>query len=163
MKTTVYVCTLIAAVLAGFVGRGFFSAGPRIQTVHAAPGFSVSSLSGSYGYTLQGQIGGAPVTGVGWLTADGNGGVSGTETVSISGGGVQTSQFQGSYTVDSTTGCGDIVVSYPPAADPNNPIITIGGPSPMASYHFVLVDGGIRINAVRTDDGVSITGSFFRQ
>ncbi len=163
MKKTVYVCTLAAALLTGYIARGIVPGGSRMQTVHAATGFSVSSLSGTYGYSLQGQIGGAPVSGVGYLTADGSGGVTGTETVQIFGGGVQTVQFQGTYTVDSSTGCGDLLISYPPVIDPNNPVITGGATIPTASYHFVLVSGGAQVNAVRTDDGVSVTGSFFRQ
>src|SRR6476646_9217204 len=122
MKTKLYVCTLTAALVAGFAGWGL-SHGPfKVQAVKAANGFSAASLKGTYGYTIQGQIGStSPLAGLGLLVLDGNGGLTGSESTQVYGVGNQSTTYQGSYSVKND-GSGTLVINYPvPAMDPDNP------------------------------------------
>src|SRR5437763_16869331 len=66
-----------------------------VRPARAASGFSISSVKGAYGYVIQGQMGASRQ---GLLTADGNGGIAGSDVLQAFGG-VQTQPFQGSYTV----------------------------------------------------------------
>jgi hypothetical protein len=160
MKTKLYVCTLGAAMVAGLGGWGLASGPFKMQTAHAASGYSAVSMKGTYGYTVQGEVGSStPLAGLGLLVADGNGGISGSETLQVYGGGTQTQSFQGSYTVNND-GTGTIIINYPqPPVDPNNPdALPVQGQ--VARYHFVIVGGNAEIKAVRADNGTIATADF---
>jgi hypothetical protein len=154
MKTKIFV--FVAVLLVGFAGWGLSHG----LTVKAAPGFTLVNVKGTYGYTVQGTIGlSSPFAAMGVLTADGNGGISGTETSQVYGVGMQTNAFQGSYTVDNT-GCGTITLNFPaPAQDPNNPDAPML-PGVTARYKFVIVNGMAEIRALRADNGTMATAEF---
>jgi hypothetical protein len=157
MKTKLFVCALSAALIAGIAG---WSLAHGMHSVKAANGFSAASLKGTFGYTVQGQIGSTnPLAGTGLMVLDGNGGITGSETTQVYGVGLQNSQFQGSYTVNND-GSGVMVINYPaPAIDPNNPD-AVPLPGVVAHYNFVIVGGTAEIKAVRGDNGTVATASF---
>jgi hypothetical protein len=160
MKTKLYVCTLTAALVAGFAGWGL-SHGPfKVQAVKAANGFSAASVKGTYGYTMQGQIGtSTPLAGLGLLVMDGNGGLSGTETTQVYGVGMQTTSYQGSYTVKND-GSGTMTINYPTLpVDPDNPDAMIV-PGVVARYNFVIVNGNAELKAARAENGTIAIADF---
>ena len=160
MKTKLYVCTLTAALFAGCAGWGFSHATFKMQSVKAASGFSAASVKGTFGYTLQCQIGtSTPLAGLGMMVADGNGGISGSETTQVYGVGVHTQVFQGSYTVRND-GSGTMVLNFPaPPTDPDNPdAVQLAGP--IARYNFVIVNGLAELKAVRGDNGTIAIADF---
>jgi hypothetical protein len=152
----------LAAILlaAGIAGVSQF----HVRPARAASGFSLSSVKGTYGYMIQGQMG---ATRLGLLTADGNGGISGSDIVQAFGG-TQTQPFQGSYTVNND-GTGTMTLNYPappappqPPQDPDNPTPVILPPPPIAHYNFVLVNGRT-LRAISSDRNVFATGDFTLQ
>ena len=157
MKTRVY---LFATVLmAGFAGWSMFHA----PAAKAANGRSLSSVKGTYGYTLQGTLGNTtPLAGIGMLVADGNGGLSGTETLQVYGQGTQTNAFLGTYLVNSD-GTGTMVINYPvapaPAQDPDNPNFNVPQ-AVTAKYDFVIVNGVAQIKGMRSENGIIATADF---
>jgi hypothetical protein len=153
-----YVYTLTAALAAGFAGWGLSQG--SLHSVKAAAGYSAASLKGTYGYTLQGQVGTtAPLAGLGLLVADGNGGISGSETTQVYGVGMQTTSFQGSYSVKND-GTGTLIINYPaPATDPDNPD-AMPMPAVVARYHFVIVNGSLELKGMRGDNGTIATADF---
>jgi hypothetical protein len=163
MKTKLYVCMLSAALVAGIAGWGL-SRGP-MSSVKAANGYSAASLKGTFGYTLQGQFGAStPLAGLGMMVLDGNGGISGNETTQVYGIGLQTTPFQGSYTVRND-GSGTMVINYPalpaPPVDPDNPDASPMSPPPaVARYNFVIVNGSAELKAVRGDNGTIAIADF---
>jgi hypothetical protein len=162
MKTKLFVCALSAALLAGFAG---FNLSRGSVSVKAANGFSAASLKGTFGYTIQGTIGtSTPLAGSGLMVLDGNGGVSGSETVQTYGVGMQTTQFQGSYNVRND-GSGTMVINYPalpaPPVDPDNPdAVSVAPPAVVARYNFVIVNGTAELKAVRGDNGTIAVADF---
>ena len=162
MKTKNFM--LAVALLAGLAGWGL----SRGTTAKASNGFTSASLKGIYGYTVQGTLGmTTPMAAMGVLTADGNGGISGTETLQVYGQGTQITQFQGSYSVDAG-GTGTMVINYPalPAppdsGDPDNP--PLPSPAPVvARYSFVIVNGVAELRGMRSDNGIIATAAFRQQ
>ena len=163
MKTKLFVCTLSVALVAGVAGWSL-SRG-SMKSVKAANGFSAASLKGTFGYTLQGQIGtSSPLVGSGLMVLDGNGGVSGSETTQAYGVGMQTTTFQGSYSVHND-GSGTMVINYPalpaPPVDPDNPDATPAAPpAVVARYNFVIVNGSAELKAIRGDNGTTVVADF---
>lgn len=161
MKTKHFLFAL--ALLAGLVGWGLY----RGTTAKASNGFTCTSLQGVYGYTVQGTIGmTTPLAAMGVLTADGKGGISGTETLQVYGQGTQVTQFQGSYSVDAG-GTGTMIINYPalpaqPITDPDNP--PLPPPAPVvARYSFVIVNGVAELRGMRADNGIIATAAFRQQ
>ena len=160
MKTKVYLCAAVLA--AGFTGFALSHA----PAAKAANGRSLASVKGTYGYTLQGTIASTtPLAGLGIVVADGNGGLSGTETLQIYGQGTQTQTFQGSYTVNND-GTGTMLINYPapptPAYDPDNPPPPTP-PALTAKYDFVMVSGQLQLKAMRSENGIVATAEFTAQ
>ena len=152
-----YVCTLTAALVAGFAGWGLSHG---MSTARAASGYTAASMKGTFGYTLQGQVGqSTPLAGLGMIVADGNGGLSGSETSQVYGVGTQTTPFQGSYTINND-GTGTMTINYTvPQQDPNNPDVVLPPPV-IAHYNFILVNGSTQIKAVRSDNGTAAVADF---
>jgi hypothetical protein len=120
----------------------------------AQSGCSLSSFQGSFGNQYNGFIfpfPGAPamvpIADVGHVIVDGNGNYSSSDTFSVNGLIVRTTQ-SGTYTVNSDcTGTST-------GKDSLGSIITTA---------FVIVNGGAQINAVYTDIGVSVSTVLTRQ
>jgi hypothetical protein len=160
MKTRLYVC---AAILTASVAGWAFS---HALSARADSGFTLASVKGIYGYTVQGSLATTtPMAAVGMMVADGNGGLSGTETQQIYGQGTQTAAFQGSYTVNGN-GSGTMIVNYPapptPPQDPDNPTPFV--PQALsARYDFVIVNGIAEIKGIRSENGIIATAAFRAQ
>jgi hypothetical protein len=148
--------------MTGLAGWSLF----HTPAAKAATGRSIASLSGTYGYTVLGTLGSTtPLAALGTLVFDGNGGISGSETMQIYGQGTQTQVLQGCYTVNSD-GSGTILINYPappaPAQDPDNP--NYATPQALtARYSFVMVNGVTEILGMRSENGIIVTADFKAQ
>jgi hypothetical protein len=88
---------LPALLIAGFV----FSSVGWAQPVRPVPSCSNASLRGNYGFLVTGTSAGNPMAIVGQIIADGNGGLTGTETVSDNGVTFDTTPVTGTYSIGS--------------------------------------------------------------
>ena len=154
----------IALALVALGGVSYRSLTPRIG-VHAAGAFAADAFKGTYGFTEQGSFGtSTPLAGLGLLTADGFGNVSGSETLQIYGSAPQALAFQGTYNIN-PDGSGSLSLSYQapvdPTADPNAPPANPGPTE--ARYDFVVVNGKLELHAIRADNGLVATATFVRQ
>jgi hypothetical protein len=123
----------------------------RTRTVHAQSGCTVAALSGSYGFNLQGnyyfvsqtgQVGRGYLSGSGRLIFDGNGSISGSDTLGDDGT-ILRGSLSGMYTVNSDcTGS----LSF---TDSNKYGFT---------FDTVVVNGGKEVNLVGTTNGDVFTG-----
>jgi hypothetical protein len=129
--------------------------------VRAAVAYSAGSVKGSYGFTEQGTYGlNNPLTGLGIVNTDGNGGLWGSETFQTVGTATQTLQFQGTYMVNSD-GTGSLMFTYTnPATDPNSGNVI--GPT-QATYNFVVVNNQLQLQAIRSDNNIMVGATFTRQ
>jgi hypothetical protein len=133
---------------------------------HAQTAYDATALRGAYGFTEQGGVGTSnPLVGLGLITADGVGGVTGYENVQIYGVGTQTRAFQGSYSVN-PDGTGSMTLIYAAQAtasadgSADNPV----DPSQLTStYNFVIVNNKLEMRGVRSENGVLVTSEFTRQ
>jgi hypothetical protein len=109
---------------------------------------SNASLKGTFAYTVTGSTSappplGGPFGGVGRQTFDGNGHVSGTQTVNVNGN-VFRQTYTGTYTVNpDCTGSVTLMIDIPPGL--------------VTHSDFVIDDNGAEIRAVETDAGSVIT------
>ena len=153
----------LTALIAGLAGWTIANISFRVPAAHAAGGYTNASVKGTYGYTVQGQMGNSnPLVALGVLVADGNGGLSGSETVQTIGTYAEPQTFQGSYTVNND-GTGTMTLNYPAGpTDPNNPD---AGPTPGAivKYRFVIVNGKLTLKGVRADNRSFATADFSLQ
>ena len=109
----------------------------------ADKGCTNASLKGTFSHMGTGFITGVrPLAGVGTDTFDGNGGITGTASLSINGNIVSVTET-GTYEV--------------------NPDCTGTYKIPLTTLVFVIDDGGNEVKAVCTDPGVVITNIFRRQ
>jgi len=104
-------------------------------------------FAGPYGFTITGVVvntngGFYPAAESGTVTADGNGNLSGSATLSQAGH-IQSQSFTGTYTVNS---------------DCTGTVTTIDSNGP-AHFSIVIVDNGQQILFIETDAGVSVSGS----
>jgi uncharacterized protein YdeI (BOF family) len=111
-------------------------------------GCSNATLKGTFAYTITGSTSapppfGGPIAGVGKQTADGNGHVSGTQTVSVNGN-ILRQTYTGTYTVNpDCTGSITLVVDIPPGL--------------VTHSDFVIDDDGNETRAVQADAGSVVT------
>jgi hypothetical protein len=155
--------TLAVLVAAGVYGSYVAGARSSIQVVRA-DNFTNESLKGTYGFTYettQGSIGETNrVVGFGRLAADGNGGITGTETLNDASGNVITRQFVGVYAINQD-GTGTMTLNYllPDSSDSDNPA-TVPDPS---NLRIVLVNDHKEARGIRTDPGVASVATFVLQ
>ena len=156
---------LSVAALAAVAAWGVWG---RSASVYASPGYAADALKGTYGFTEQGGASNTtPLVGVGLLNADGNGAVSGTETVQIYGQGTQVRNFQGSYTIN-PDGTGTMTLnvpppSYTPVYDDNGNLASIPPEGQVAKYSLVVVNNKVEFRGIRSENGIFVTASFTRQ
>lgn len=152
---------MLAAAFAAFLLT--WSMTGRVSTVraHAENGYTNAALQGTLGFSLQGTLGaGAPVAGYGILVADGNGGLSGTETIQ-SPAGLITRTFQGSYVIN-PDGTGTLTMLFPDPPSPGDD--TVAAPTPtVAHFSFVMVDDKKGLRSIQTDAGAFVSGYFEKQ
>jgi len=123
----------------------------RPRTVRAQSGCTVAALAGTYGfsmlgdyyYTYQGQTYSAFLSGGGLFAFDGNGGVTGSDTINDDGT-LNRGNLSGTYTVNSNC-TGSMTLS-----DSNQY---------QFSFDLVIVNGGKEVTFVETDTGNITTGS----
>lgn len=109
---------------------------------------SVASLHGTFGFTATGTFNGTPVARTGWETFDGKGHASGTATTSIGGTIFENSTFTVTYTVNSN--CTGTFTEEDSAIGPSHD-------------DFVIVNGGLEIQAINADSGGVITADWKKQ
>ena len=133
---------------------------------HAQTAYDATALRGAYGFTEQGGVGTTnPLVGLGLLTADGVGGVTGYENVQVYGVGAQTRAFQGSYSVNPDgTGSMTVIYAAAPTASTDGSTDTTADPTQLtATYNFVIVNNKLEMRGVRSENGVLVTSEFTRQ
>jgi len=154
MKIKVVLATLVA--VAAMIGLGATFPGGTLTKVHAheeaLEACSAATLNGTYaltfsGFTTRGPVPAAinnftPVAGGGFVTFDGDGNLSASETVSV-GGQVNPVNTTGTYTVNS-----DCTGTFT---------------TPHAHLNLVLLRKGREIQAVNTDPGNVILDNFIKQ
>jgi hypothetical protein len=123
------------------------------QIVHAQNGCDVTSLNGSYGYTLSGfyfdNVGNTNfLSAAGLFTADGQGNIAAKESDSFSGQTLRADPLTGTYTVNS---------------DCTGSLTTNSKSAGNASYDFVLTNSRNQMQLVETDGGTNVTGQASRQ
>ena len=111
------------------------------QPLHAAS-CSNASLKGDYGILVTGTAAGNPIATMGKITADGNGAVTGSETMSVNGTIFDTVSVSGSYTIGSTCA--------------GSAIITPQGGSP-TTYSLAILTSG-KVQLVGADSGTVESG-----
>jgi hypothetical protein len=154
---------LALVVAAGAFGLHMAGVRVSLQSVRA-DGFTNDSLKGTYGFssdTTQGSLGSSSrLVGYGRLAADGNGGISGVETVNDSSGNLVTTQFVGVYSINQD-GTGTMTLNYlvPDSGNTDNPTPV---PDP-GHLNFVLVNDHKEIRGIRTDPGVTSVTTFVLQ
>jgi hypothetical protein len=147
MKRIAFFSTFALVALAALIGVP----GLRVFRTHVAraqSGCSAGTLSTPYSYNAFGsyyddQFNFYVYSDVGVLIPDGNGGLTGSDTVSNDGT-VARRTLTGSYTVNSNC-TGNMKLTF-----------SVGG---AASLDFVLFNGGKGINFVDTDNLVNVTGT----
>ena len=112
----------------------------------ADKGCTNASLKGTFSHIGTGFVKAGPLAGVGTDTFDGNGGITGTASLSING------------TIVSLTETGTYKVN--PDCTGTYTVSSAGGST---TAFFVIDDGGNEVKAVCTDPGVVITHIFRRQ
>jgi hypothetical protein len=123
------------------------------RIVHAQNGCDVTSVNGSYGYTLSGfyfdNVGNTNfLSAAGIFSADGQGTITAKESDSFSGQTLRGDPLTGTYTVNS---------------DCTGSLTTTSKSAGNASYDFVLTNSRNQIQLVETDGGTNITGQATRQ
>lgn len=160
-----YATGIAVAMIAGISGWGLASGSFSVRSAHAQAAYSVESVKGTYGYTIESGAGkAAPQVGVGLLVADGNGGLSGSESVQTYGTGNEARTFQGSYTVNAD-GTGTMTLNYAaPAANPavsdEEDTATFTPPALSVTYQFVLVNNKAEIRGIRSENGALTKADF---
>jgi hypothetical protein len=109
---------------------------------------SNASLTGNYGFAINGTAGGNPIASVGQVTANGNGKIAGFVSTSVNGSVASQVPLRGVYHINSNcTG---------------TQTITPQGGSP---FHFELaiIAGGKQVQLIETDSGTTEAGNAFAQ
>ena len=115
--------------------------------------FTLASVSGNYGFSLQGEVNGMPIAASGRITADTNGKVTeGARTISINGV-IYKQTFTCSFSLDNT-GVGSAVCPI------DNPI---AGFPEEETFDFVVVNNGKQYRQVSTTPGTTIIGIGIKQ
>jgi hypothetical protein len=118
------------------------------RSVAPAGSCSNASLTGNYGFIVNGTADGSPVTTVGQISTDGNGSIAGSETVSLNGAISQDVELLGSYHINSN--CSGTATINPAGQSAVNFSVTI-------------ITGGKQIQMVETDQGTTISGNAYAQ
>jgi hypothetical protein len=118
-----------------------------VPPMHAQPTCTDASLHGSYGYSFDGTvIGIGPAAGSGVITFDGEGNLSGADTLSLNGT-IIPRTLTGTYAVQANcTGSVTLEVST----------------GDIFHLEFVIVDSGRELRFIQTDAGTVITGAAIR-
>lgn len=165
MKVKQYALGFAVALLAGISAWSLANGSFSVRPAHAQEAYSAASVKGSYGYTVENAAGNsAPLVGVGLLVADGNGGLSGSETLQVYGTGNVVRTFQGSYTVNAD-GTGTMMLNYAaPAGSQTNASAdednSFTPPVLSAGYDFVIVNNRAEIRGIRSENGVLTKADF---
>ena len=127
----------------------------RAPIAHAQSACDASTFTGAYGYSESGSAYDSQgnlyiLASTGRLVADGNGGLTGTETLSFDGTIVRR-QYTGTYTMT-----GDCLGSITLQITPSNPVATLHG-------DIVAVNNARQINFVQTDPNFVFSGVLTRQ
>ncbi len=127
----------------------------RAPIAHAQSACDASTFTGAYGYSESGSAYDSQgnfyvLASTGRLVADGNGGLTGTETLSFDGTIVRR-QYTGTYTMT-----GDCLGSITLQITPSNPATTLHG-------DIVAVNNARQINFVQTDPNFVFSGVLTRQ
>jgi hypothetical protein len=109
----------------------------------AQAGCTVASLQGSFGYSFSGNFQGTSVAGVGLVTYDGSGHLTGADTVSIRGVITPVRPIKGTYSVNSYCAGTMRWVTSEGTADLN----------------FVMSAGGTQLYFIQTTPGSSVVGA----
>jgi hypothetical protein len=112
------------------------------QPARLSPSCSNTTLLGNYGFLVSGTSVGNPIAIVGQIVADGNGGLTGMETVSDNGAIVNTAPVTGIYKISSK--CAGTATITPQ-----------GGTA--ANYNLAAISGG-KVQLVRADSGTVQSG-----
>jgi hypothetical protein len=118
---------------------------------HADDGCSAASLSGPYGYLNSGFFYSPNFSvfgSVGRFVADGNGGLSGADTLNVDGSVNRGRKYTGTYTINSD--CTGSMIFQVSATGTNN-------------FDIVLTDNGKEVKLVETDQNTMITGTAHQQ
>jgi hypothetical protein len=118
-----------------------------VPPMHAQPPCTDASLRGSYGYSFDGTVMGiGPTAGSGVITFDGEGNLSGADTLSLNGT-IIPRTLTGTYTVQANcTGSVTLEVST----------------GDIFHLAFVIVDSRRELRFIQTDAGTVITGAAIR-
>src|SRR5258708_6296408 len=117
-----------------------------VLTLSSASAFgaicSNATLLGNYGFLVTGSANGSPIALQGQIVADGNGGITGTQTTSVNGATSATAAITGTYAINAK--CAGTAKITPQ-----------GGTT--AGYSLVALSGG-RVELVGTDSGAVVSG-----
>jgi hypothetical protein len=147
-RTWVFVAALLVAAGALFVVKP--------KAVRADDGCVASSLTGPFGYSMNGYVYDRFgnyyfLSAVGRLTSDGNGALTGADTLSLDGT-VGKRKYTGTYTVNADcTGSAVLTISEGTALGTG------------ANFDLVLADGGKQIDFVQTDSSFVFSGTAKKQ
>jgi hypothetical protein len=118
------------------------------QPALPAASCSITSLTGNYGFVVNGTSGGSPITTVGQISTNGNGTIAGFETTSLNGSITANVALLGTYQIKSDcTGTATI---------------TPAGGSPL-NFSLAIIAGGKQIQLVETDNGTTASGNAYAQ
>jgi hypothetical protein len=137
---------LLIGVVAMVIWARRIAAPPKI---HADEGCTNASLNGAYGYSQSGFFYGPNLGifgGMGRFVADGNGALTGADTLSIDGSAVRR-KYTGTYSI---------------ASDCTGSIVFQIG-SGTTNFDVVLNNNGQEVNLVETDSNTIITGTAHQQ
>jgi hypothetical protein len=123
-------------------------------------GWTLASVKGTYTFTEQGEIGSStPFAGIGMLTLDGSGNVSGMETVQSASGSMDV-RITGTYSVN-VDGSGSLTLTNTTNTtdeDGNSATQTF-----TTKYKFFPASKNAELKAVRLDSGTYIVSNFSQQ
>lgn len=134
-----------------------------LSAVFAAPAqgqtsYTAMSLKGTYAFTEQGTTTLLqPVVGLGLITFDGAGGVSGSGSTLAPGVNLETT-FSGTYTVGSD-GSGTISITHTLSTATEDGDLQTA----VAKYKFVILSEGRELKSIRSDGSAFIVGSLVRR
>jgi hypothetical protein len=118
------------------------------QPLLPAGSCSKESLTGNYGFTLNGTVGGSPIATVGQISTDGTGNIAGFETTSLNGTISNDVALLGSYKINSN--CSGTIT------------ITPAGQSAL-NFRLAIIAAGKQIQLVETDQGTTVAGKAYSQ
>jgi hypothetical protein len=129
ITSVVFVISLVSLLALGLVSRA------------QAERCSNASFKGSYGASCGGFVGDSPLAVIGVLTADGNGNISGVETLSVNGVITSGVTLTGTYTVN---------------ADCTGSIETTAPDGAVTDHDFILDDNKKEIRIIVTETGAVV-------